>query len=129
MPPISISPRGGGSTALRLRVHKEGAYRLNPTRFRLGSVRRVRVGGSKAGNGSTVTSHVEAAPSKRKRSTSSKRKKKVDHNNPIPKHKRVKHVNKSEVQPVETGVEYEGATSSISDRGVLTIGAGSREVT
>ncbi|KAK9168816.1 hypothetical protein Syun_000956 [Stephania yunnanensis] len=85
--------------------------------------------GGKAGVGSTTTSQVKAGLLKRKHPTSSSWKKKVDQNNLIPKCKRVKQANESEARLMETGVNDGGATSSVGDRGVLTIGAGIREDT
>ncbi|KAK9110049.1 hypothetical protein Sjap_018109 [Stephania japonica] len=81
------------------------------------------------GYGSPATSQMEVAYPKKKRPTSSYRKKKVVENNHIPKCLWVKYANESNVHTVETGVKHGGATSSVKDRGGLTIGAGTREDT
>ncbi|KAK9169378.1 hypothetical protein Syun_001518 [Stephania yunnanensis] len=83
----------------------------------------------KAGEGSTVASRVETAPSEKKRLTSSNCKRKVDHNNPQLKHKRTKQANESDVQPSEIGMEHRVITSSVGDRDGLTLKGKSREGT
>ncbi|KAK9107490.1 hypothetical protein Syun_023501 [Stephania yunnanensis] len=85
--------------------------------------------GGKAGEGSIVESQVKAAPPEWKHPTSTNRKKKVDQNNPQPKRKWAKQTNESDVQPGETGMEHEGATSFIGDRDGLASRAKSREGT
>ncbi|KAK9145241.1 hypothetical protein Sjap_005144 [Stephania japonica] len=53
----------------------------------------------------------------------------MDQSNPIPKQKWVKQTNKSEVHLVETRVKYWGATTSVGDKGLLTVEVRSREDT